>query len=145
MLDLSVPAYIADLISFAGIGARTTESQPHRALASGLPLPVGFKNGTDGGLQTALDALVSSSRPHSYIGIDDQGRSCIVRTPGNPDCVLILRGGKSVGPNYAASYVADSERQLAAMRIPDMIRIDRPTYAEMSSSSGNRGLARCAA
>jgi 3-deoxy-7-phosphoheptulonate synthase len=115
MLDLSVPAYIEDLISFAGIGARTTESQPHRALASGLGCPVGFKNGTDGGLQTALDALISASRPHSYIGIDGDGRSCTMRTAGNRDGVLVLRGGRVGGPNYGAEQIAEAEQRVRGL------------------------------
>ena len=126
MLDLSVPAYLADLVSFAGIGARTTESQPHRALASSLAVPVGFKNGTDGGLQTALDALVSAGRPHSFIGIDEEGRSCAVRTSGNADCVLILRGGGKSTPNYHVAHIAEAERRLHGLEMgrPPAILVD---------------------
>lgn len=108
MLDPIVPQYIADLLSWASIGARTTESQIHRELASGLSMPVGFKNGTDGSLQNALNALLSSRSPHSFIGIDQTGRTCVLRTSGNDDGHIILRGGKR-GPNYHARNVREAE------------------------------------
>ena len=92
-LDPIVPQYTSDLVSWAAIGARTTESQTHRQMASGLSMPVGFKNATDGGLQVALDAMVSARAPHAFVGIDDDGRTAIVKTSGNPDVHLVLRGG----------------------------------------------------
>jgi 3-deoxy-7-phosphoheptulonate synthase len=98
-LDTISPQYIADLIAWGAIGARTTESQIHRELASGLSMPVGFKNGTGGSIQIALDAIQSASRPHHFLSVTKQGVSAIVSTTGNESCHLILRGGKS-GPNY---------------------------------------------
>jgi len=98
-LDPIVPQYTSDLITWAAIGARTTESQTHRQMASGLSMPVGFKNGTDGSIQTALDALKATRAPHSFLGIDDNGYTSVVTTTGNPDAHLVLRGGRS-GPNY---------------------------------------------
>ncbi len=109
-LDPVTPQYIADLISWAAIGARTTESQTHREMASGLSMPVGFKNGTDGGLTVAINAMQSSSHPHSFIGLDEQGRISIIRTMGNPHCHVVLRGGEK-GTNFdAASVAAAAER-----------------------------------
>jgi 3-deoxy-7-phosphoheptulonate synthase len=108
MLDPIVPQYIADLVSWAAIGARTTESQTHREMASGLSMPVGFKNGTSGNLQLAIDAIKSSRSSHSFIGIDQQGRTCILGTTGNPDGHMILRGGRS-GPNYHEENVEEAE------------------------------------
>ena len=93
MLDPITPQYVADLISWAAIGARTTESQTHRELASGLSMPIGFKNGMDGGIQVAVDAMVSARHPHTFLGIDADGRSAAVRTRGNPDRHIVLRGG----------------------------------------------------
>ena len=101
MLDPITPQYTADLVSWASIGARTTESQTHRQMASGLSMPVGYKNATDGNLQIAIDAMQSARHPHSFLGIDPQGRTCVVHTTGNPWGHLILRGGRS-GPNYDA-------------------------------------------
>ena len=104
-LDMISPQYIADLVSWGAIGARTTESQIHRQLASALPCPVGFKNGTDGGVQVALDAIRSAAGAHSFPAITADGRAAIARTTGNDACHLVLRGGNA-GPNYAASEVA---------------------------------------
>lgn len=101
MLDPVTPQYTADLVTWASIGARTTESQTHRQMASGLSMPVGFKNATDGNLQIAIDAMISSKSQHSFLGIDHTGRTCIVQTTGNPWGHLILRGGRS-GTNYDA-------------------------------------------
>jgi 3-deoxy-7-phosphoheptulonate synthase len=101
MLDPVTPQYTADLVTWASIGARTTESQTHRQMASGLSMPVGFKNATDGNLQIAIDAMISAKSQHSFLGIDHQGRTCIVQTTGNPWGHLILRGGRS-GTNYDA-------------------------------------------
>jgi len=102
-LDLISPQYIADLISWGAIGARTTESQAHRELASGLSCPVGFKNATDGGLQIAVDACMSASNPHHFMSLTKAGHSAIFSTTGNPDCHVILRGGKQ--PNYDATSI----------------------------------------
>jgi 3-deoxy-7-phosphoheptulonate synthase len=107
------PQYIADLISFGAIGARTTESQIHRQLASGLSMPMGFKNGTDGGLQVALDAAAAASGPQSFLGIDADGRASLVATTGNPDTTVILRGGAD-GPNFDAAHVSRAAQRLAA-------------------------------
>src|SRR5213078_4977274 len=94
-LDPIIPQYIDDLVSWAAIGARTTESQTHREMASGLSMPVGFKNGTDGSLQIAIDAMGAARTPHSFVGIDQEGYTCIVRTRGNPDGHVVLRGGRA--------------------------------------------------
>ena len=94
------PQFIADLITWGAIGARTTESQLHRELASGASFPIGFKNGTDGSVSVAIDAMQSASHPHCFMGINSQGMASIVKTSGNQDCHVILRGG-SGGPNYA--------------------------------------------
>lgn len=105
-LDLISPQYIADLISWGAIGARTTESQAHRELASGLSCPVGFKNATDGGLQIAVDACMSASKPHHFMSLTKAGHSAIFSTTGNPDCHVILRGGKK--PNYDATSIQET-------------------------------------
>jgi 3-deoxy-7-phosphoheptulonate synthase len=112
MLDPIIPQYIADLVSWTAIGARTTESQTHREMASGLSMPVGFKNGTDGGLSVAINAMIAASRTHSFLGIDGAGRVGVARTAGNPYCHIVLRGG-SAGPNYGA---ADVQRAVAALQ-----------------------------
>ncbi|HUL69118.1 MAG TPA: 3-deoxy-7-phosphoheptulonate synthase [Gemmatimonadales bacterium] len=104
MLGVVIPQYIADLVSWTGIGARTAESQTHREMASGLSMPVGFKNTTDGNLQIALDGLVSAATPHSFVGLDDEGRVAIVHTSGNPDRHLVLRGGAG-NTNYDAASI----------------------------------------
>lgn len=124
LLDTATPDYFADLISFGAIGARTTESQPHRAMASAMPMPVGFKNGTDGELQIALDAMLSAQSKHSYLGFDEQGRCCVVRTPGNPDVCLILRGGKKSQPNYDRVSVARAVACLDKGGLPPAIVVD---------------------
>jgi 3-deoxy-7-phosphoheptulonate synthase len=108
MLDPITPQYLADLVSWGAIGARTTESQPHREMASGLSFPVGFKNGTDGGLQIAMDAMSAALHPHSFLGINHEGRTSVVRTAGNPDVHLVLRGGRNT-PNYGAADVRRTE------------------------------------
>ena len=111
MLDPIIPQYISDLISWAAVGARTSESQTHRSLASGMSTPVGFKNGTGGNLLLAVNAISTAMYPSSFIGIDQQGNTCIVRTEGNRSCHLILRGGTS-GPNY---YEEDVEESIVLM------------------------------
>lgn len=123
MLDPIVPQYISDLISWASIGARTTESQIHREMASGLSMPVGFKNGTSGNYQLALDAIHSSQQPHSFIGIDQNGQTCVLKTTGNSATHIILRGGRN-GPNYYEENVEDVENQLRSLDIDPSIVID---------------------
>lgn len=105
-LDMTMPQYHADLVSWAAIGARTTESQVHRELASGLSCPVGFKNGTNGNVQIAVDAVAAAARPHHFLAVTKAGRSAIATTTGNEDCHLVLRGGKT--PNYNAASVNDA-------------------------------------
>ncbi len=104
-LDPIVPQYLADLVTWTAIGARTTESQTHREMASGLSMPVGFKNGTDGDLQVAIDAMAASAHPHSFLGIDQAGTTVVVRTTGNPDVHAVLRGGGG-GSNYSPADIA---------------------------------------
>lgn len=123
MLDPITPQYFADLVSWAAIGARTTESQTHRALASGLSMPIGFKNGTDGAPQVAIDALVSAAHPHSFLGVSQDGGCCVVQTTGNPYGLLILRGGRS-GPNYDADSLAAAARRLTAAGREPSLMID---------------------
>lgn len=108
-LDMTTPQYIADLVSWAAIGARTTESQIHRELASGLSCPVGFKNGTDGNVRIALDAVKSASQPHHFMAVTKSGRSAIAATTGNPDCHVILRGGKTTNFDTASVEAACAE------------------------------------
>ena len=117
------PQYIADLISWGAIGARTTESQIHRQLASGLSMPIGFKNGTDGGIQVALDAVQAASAPQSFLGIGGDGRANLVATTGNPDAHLILRGGAD-GPNWGPGPVRAAAERLSAQSLPARLVID---------------------
>lgn len=121
-LDLISPQYIADLIAWGAIGARTTESQGHRELASGLSCPVGFKNGTDGGVQVAVDAIGAACRPHNFLSVTKKGRSAIVSTTGNEDCHVILRGGKQ--PNYDAASVDDASDSLKTAGIEPKLMVD---------------------
>ncbi|MEP2775535.1 MAG: 3-deoxy-7-phosphoheptulonate synthase [Luteolibacter sp.] len=122
-LDTISPQYIADLITWGAIGARTTESQIHRELASGLSMPIGFKNGTGGSVQIALDAIQSASNPHHFLGVTSQGLSAIVSTTGNSSCHLILRGGKS-GPNYHAESIATVESLLTGQGLRHSLMVD---------------------
>jgi len=117
------PQYLADLVSWGAIGARTTESQIHRQLASGLSMPVGFKNGTDGGLQVALDACSAAAAAQSFLGVDGDGRAALVSTAGNPDTHVILRGG-SRGPNFAADDVEAAAAKLAARQLNPRLIVD---------------------
>lgn len=121
-LDMITPQYIADLVSWGAIGARTTESQIHRELASGLSCPVGFKNGTDGNIKIAIDAIRAAQAPHHFLSVTKAGHSAIVSTTGNEDCHVILRGGKQ--PNYDAPSVDAAGRGLAEAGIPARIMID---------------------
>jgi len=122
-LDPIVPQYIADLISWAAIGARTTESQTHREMASGLSMPVGFKNGTDGSLQIAIDAMSAARTPHSFVGIDQEGYTCIVRTTGNPAGHVVLRGGRSRS-NYDPESIQDACANLTKSQLPNVLMVD---------------------
>ena len=122
-LDSIVPQYIADLVSWAAIGARTTESQTHREMASGLSMPVGFKNGTDGDCQTAIDAMRAARSPHSFLGIDQQGLTSVIKTTGNPTGHLVLRGGR-LRTNYDPPSIAEAARGLAAVKLPPVLMVD---------------------
>jgi 3-deoxy-7-phosphoheptulonate synthase len=121
-LDLISPQYIADLISWGAIGARTTESQTHRELSSGLSCPVGFKNATDGDIQIAIDAIKSASNPHHFLSVTKAGHSAIFKTAGNEDCHIILRGGRH--PNYDMFSVEDASAMLVKAGLPTRIMID---------------------
>jgi 3-deoxy-7-phosphoheptulonate synthase len=121
-LDLISPQYVADLVSWGAIGARTTESQTHRELASGLSCPVGFKNATDGDIQVAIDAIKSASQPHHFLSVTKQGHSAIFQTAGNGDCHVILRGGKH--PNYDMFSVDDASAMLTKAGLAARIMID---------------------
>jgi 3-deoxy-7-phosphoheptulonate synthase len=123
LLDPFTPQYVADLLAWASIGARTTESQTHRELASGLSMPVGFKNGTDGGLEVARNAMISARHPHSFLGITPDGRSAVVCTRGNPDRHIVLRGGAG-GPNYDAESIIGATEAVAAEDIARPVMID---------------------
>lgn len=121
-LDPISPQYLSDLISWAAIGARTVESQTHREMASGLSMPVGFKNGTDGNLGIALNALQSAASPHTFIGINQRGEVALVQTAGNPDGHIILRGGSK--PNYDADSINAAVEQLTKLALPSAIVVD---------------------
>ena len=121
-LDMITPQYLADLMSWGAIGARTTESQVHRELASGLSCPVGFKNGTDGTIKVAIDAINAASAPHCFLSVTKWGHSAIVNTGGNGDCHIILRGGKE--PNYSASHVAQVKQGLEKAGLAAQVMID---------------------
>lgn len=123
MLDPITPQFLSDIISWGAIGARTTESQTHREMSSGLSFPVGFKNGTDGGLQIAMDAMAAACRPHSFLGVNYEGRTAIVRTTGNPDVHLVLRGGND-SPNYYPHDIAGTAAQLNERKLPSAIMVD---------------------
>jgi len=123
MLDPITPQYMSDLISWGAIGARTTESQVHREMASGLSFPVGFKNGTDGSLQIALDAMRSALHSHSFLGISSEGKTAIVKTTGNRDVHIVLRGGNN-GPNYSATDIRNTEEMLKKCGLETGIMVD---------------------
>ncbi|HXG04316.1 MAG TPA: 3-deoxy-7-phosphoheptulonate synthase [Candidatus Binatia bacterium] len=129
-LDPITPQFIADLVTWGAIGARTTESQVHRELASALSMPVGFKNGTDGGVQIAIDAVRAAAHPHRFLGVTEQGLAGIVATRGNPDCHVILRGG-ATGPNYDPISVQKTLSALRDAGLPPRLMID--------ASHGNSG------
>ena len=121
-LDTISPQYIGDLISWGAIGARTTESQVHRELASGLSAPIGFKNGTDGNVKIAVDAILAARRPHQFLSVHKNGQVAIVETKGNPDCHVILRGGKA--PNYDEASVAEAVKALEAAGLNERLMVD---------------------
>ncbi len=121
-LDTISPQYIADLISWGAIGARTTESQVHRELASGLSAPIGFKNGTDGNIKIAIDAIQAAARPHHFLSVHKNGQVAIVETRGNKDCHVILRGGKA--PNYDAAHVAAACKEIEAAKLECRLMVD---------------------
>jgi len=122
-LDMISPQYMSDLVSWGAIGARTTESQVHRQLASGLSCPVGFKNGTSGNVQIAIEAILSASNPHTFLGTTETGQSAILLTSGNPDCHVILRGGRQI-TNYDADAVASTAAQMEKSGVKPRIMID---------------------
>ncbi|ATQ74608.1 3-deoxy-7-phosphoheptulonate synthase [Massilia violaceinigra] len=134
-LDVISPQYIADLISWGAIGARTTESQVHRELASGLSCPVGFKNGTDGNIKIAVEAIKAASHPHHFLSVTKGGHSAIVSTNGNEDCHVILRGGKT--PNYDAASVELACQQIAALGLAARLMIDA-SHANSSKKPENQ-------
>ncbi len=123
LLDPITPQYIADVIAWTAIGARTTESQTHREMASGLSMPIGFKNNTDGSLQAAMNAMLAASKPHHFLGINRHGLASIVTTTGNPDGHLVLRGGKH-GPNYDSFHVEQAARELAELGLNPRMMVD---------------------
>ena len=123
LLDPITPQYIADLVSWAAIGARTTESQTHRQMASGLSMPLGFKNGMDGTVQVAVNAIKAASQPQTFLGINQAGQASAVTTKGNPNCHVVLRGGNS-GPNYDAASVAQTVADLKKARMKEVLVVD---------------------
>lgn len=123
LLDPITPQYIADLICWSAIGARTAESQTHRQMASGLSMPLGFKNGTDGSIQTGINAIKAGAQPHTFLGINLDGAASAIVTRGNPNCHLVLRGG-SAGPNYSGVHIAQTEQLLAKANLPKAILVD---------------------
>ena len=122
-LDMISPQYVSDLVSWGAIGARTTESQVHRQLASGLSCPVGFKNGTSGNVQIAIEAILSANHPHTFLGTSETGQSAILLTSGNPDCHVILRGGRQT-TNYDSKSVASTAEQMEKIGVKPRIMID---------------------
>ncbi|MEY2977682.1 MAG: 3-deoxy-7-phosphoheptulonate synthase [Prochlorotrichaceae cyanobacterium] len=123
LLDPIIPQYIADVIAWTAIGARTTESQTHREMASGLSMPVGYKNSTDGSLEAAINAMLAASHAHHFLGINHEGLASIVTTTGNPDGHIVLRGGNK-GPNYEATYVQEAAKALQKLNLNDRVMID---------------------
>ncbi|HVT74068.1 MAG TPA: 3-deoxy-7-phosphoheptulonate synthase [Lacunisphaera sp.] len=123
LLDPITPQYIADLICWSAIGARTAESQTHRQMASGLSMPLGFKNGTDGSIGTAINAIKAAAQPHTFLGINLEGSASAIVTRGNPDCHVVLRGG-TAGPNYSDAHIAQTEGLLRQAGLPVSILVD---------------------
>ena len=122
-LDPITPQYVADLVCWGAIGARTTESQTHRQMASGLSMPLGFKNGTDGSFQAAINAIKAASQPQTFLGINLDGAASAIVTRGNPACHVVLRGG-AAGPNYSPAHIAQTEQLLAKAGLPKSILVD---------------------
>jgi 3-deoxy-7-phosphoheptulonate synthase len=122
-LDPITPQYVADLVCWGAIGARTAESQTHRQMASGLSMPLGFKNGTDGSITTAINAIKAAAQPHTFLGINLDGSASAIVTRGNPDCHVVLRGG-ATGPNYSSAHIAQTEQLLAKAGLPKSILVD---------------------
>jgi 3-deoxy-7-phosphoheptulonate synthase len=137
-LDMISPQYLASLVSWGAIGARTTESQVHRQLSSGLSCPVGFKNGTSGNVQIAIEAIVSASHPHTFLGHSKTGQSAILFTAGNPDCHIILRGGRQM-TNYDAAAVAETAEQMEKAGVAPRIMIDC-SHANSNKDHTRQGL-----
>ncbi len=123
LLDPIIPQYIADLISWTAIGARTTESQTHREMASGLSMPIGFKNGTDGSLHAAANAMLAAAQSHHFLGINLRGTASVIKTTGNPDGHLVMRGGNS-GPNFAQEFVDQAARELMRLELNSRVMVD---------------------
>jgi len=121
-LETTTPQYVADLVSWSAIGARTTESQSHREMASGLSMPVGFKNGTDGSLSSAINAVAAAATPQSFLGIDQTGRTCVVQTTGNPWGHVVLRGGRR--PNYDPISIEEARLKLIEKNLPPAVMVD---------------------
>ncbi len=138
-LDPITPQYLADLIAWTAIGARTTESQTHRQMASGLSMPVGFKNGTDGNIQIAVDAMLAAREPHAFLGIDGGGRASTVLTSGNPHGHIVLRGGAD-GPNYGAAHVRSVCGRLDAAGLPRRVLVDC-SHANSAKDHRNQAIA----
>ena len=122
-LDPITPQYVADLVCWGAIGARTTESQTHRQMASGLSMPLGFKNGTDGSITTAINAIKAAGQPQTFLGINLEGASSAIVTRGNPNCHVVLRGGGG-GPNYSPAHITQTEELLAKANLPKSILVD---------------------
>lgn len=122
-LDPITPQYVADLVCWGAIGARTTESQTHRQMASGLSMPLGFKNGTDGSFQAAINAIKAAAQPQTFLGINLDGAASAIVTSGNPACHVVLRGG-AAGPNYSPAHIAQTEQLLAKAGLPKAILVD---------------------
>ena len=122
-LDPITPQYVADLVCWGAIGARTTESQTHRQMASGLSMPLGFKNGTDGSFQAAINAIQAAAQPQTFLGINLDGAASAIVTRGNPDCHVVLRGGAG-GPNYSPAHIAQTETLLAKAALPKSVLVD---------------------
>jgi 3-deoxy-7-phosphoheptulonate synthase len=123
LLDPITPQYIADLICWSAIGARTAESQTHRQMASGLSMPLGFKNGTDGSITTAINAIKAGAQPQTFLGINLDGAASAIVTRGNPSCHVVLRGGNP-GPNYSSAHIVQTEQLLAKAGLPKAILVD---------------------
>ena len=138
-LDVISPQYLADLVAWGAIGARTTESQVHRELASGLSAPIGFKNGTDGNIRIAIDAIQAAARPHHFLSVHKNGQVAIVETRGNADCHVILRGGKA--PNYDAASIAAACQEIEAAKLPCTLMVDC-SHGNSASSTRARSTSR---